>query len=109
MNKKKGIDAYWEEVFNKYNILQKIEKEGSCIITAEAIKEIHEPRLMAKQDHEKNRPQIFKENQLSILPVTRGSYIIGSMELYEPFSEHKESFYDNNAVKRFFMLRKGFI
>ena len=98
MNKKKGIDAYWEEVFNKYNILQKIEKEGSCIITAEAIKEIHEPRLMAKQDHEKNRPQIFKENQLSILPVTRGSYIIGSMELYEPFSEHKESFYDNNDV-----------
>lgn len=98
MNNKNGIDTFWEDVFDKYNTLQQIEEKGFCIITAEAIREIHEPRLMAKQDHKKSRPQIFKENQLSILPVTRGSYIIGAMDLYEDFSDNKESFYDNSDV-----------
>jgi len=41
-----------------------------------------EARLMAKFDHESNLPKIFTNNGLSILPITRGSYIISHFNAY---------------------------
>jgi hypothetical protein len=38
---------------------------------------------MAKFDHKKNLPKIFSDNGLSILPVTRGSYIISGFDAYK--------------------------
>lgn len=35
-----------------------------------------EPRLLAKQDTKNSRPEVFKRNKLSILPVENGKYII---------------------------------
>lgn len=78
-------DIAWEQLFNKYDILRTIEAEGQFIISARQIKEVREPRLMAKFDHTINLPQIFADNDLSILPITRGDYIISHFDAYHKF------------------------
>lgn len=77
----------WNKIFNKYNILKQIETEGHYIIQATEIKEFREPRLMTKFDHEFNLPSIFKDNELAILPITRGSYMIAPFLLFKKFEE----------------------
>lgn len=68
----------WKKLFKKYDILQHIEDDGYFNISAIQIKEFREPRLMTKFDHSVNLPMLFLENNLSILPITRGimSYLI---------------------------------
>lgn len=78
-------DTAWEFLFKKYNILAEIEKHGSFKISAEQIKEIREPRLMTKFDHRVNLPKLFSDNNLSILPISRGDYIISSFSAYKEF------------------------
>lgn len=96
MNNASKIDTNWTKIFNKYPILQTIKDEGKYIITAQQIKEFWEPRLMTKHDHSVNRPQIFIDNSLSILPITRGSYIIGAMDLYHDFAlSDREKVFDS--------------
>ena len=77
----------WKKIFDKYDILQKIKKNGSFNISAAQIKEFREPRLMVKFDHSVNLPQIFMENKLAILPVTRGDYVISRFDLYHKFED----------------------
>lgn len=72
----------WENIFEKFSILEHIKKDGFYEISAKDIKEFHEPRLMAKYDFSKTRPAIFKNNNLGILPITKGKYIIGKFDLY---------------------------
>lgn len=96
MNNASKIDTNWTKILNKYPILQTIKDEGKYIITAQQIKEFWEPRLMTKHDHSVNRPQIFIDNSLSILPITRGSYIIGAMDLYHDFAlSDREKVFDS--------------
>jgi hypothetical protein len=78
------IDKAWEQLFNQHNILSQINAEGSFRIASSQINKVHEARLMAKFDKSANLPQIFRENKLSILPVTRGEYIIGPFITHEP-------------------------
>ena len=78
-------DEAWESLFDKYDILEKIKKDGQFIISANAIKEFREPRLMTKFDHKINLPDIFEKNSLAILPITRGDYIISSFSAYKEF------------------------
>ena len=40
---------------------------------------------MTKFDHRVNLPEIFKENDLAILPVTRGDYMISTFDAYQDF------------------------
>lgn len=80
-------DAAWENLFDKYHILDEIAQNGKFVISASQIKEFREPRLMTKFDHKINLPGIFASNNLSILPITRGEYIISSFSAYEEFSE----------------------
>lgn len=40
---------------------------------------------MTKFDHRVNLPQVFSENGLAILPVTRGDYVISSFSAYKDF------------------------
>ena len=84
-------DAAWEALFEEYNILPRIEKSGKIIISASQMKEYREPRLMAKFDHRINLPQIFAENELAILPVSRGEYVISHFEAYQPFEVQDKS------------------
>lgn len=80
-------DTAWENLFDKYHILSEIGRNGQFIISANKIKEFREPRLMTKFDHKVNLPAIFAENNLSILPITRGDYIISSFSAYKEFDE----------------------
>ena len=77
----------WEKLFEKYNILQRIEQDGFFEITATQINEFREARLMTKFDHKVNLPEIFYKNNLSVLPISRGSYIISHFEAYKDFEE----------------------
>lgn len=87
-------DIAWENLFDKYRILTEIERNGQFIISANQIKEFREPRLMTKFDHKVNLPVIFAENNLAILPVTRGAYIIAPFSAYKEFEEP-----DNNTQR----------
>ena len=78
-------DTAWESIFDKYQILDEINKNGEFIISANQIKEFREPRLMTKFDHKVNLPTIFADNNLAILPITRGDYIISSFAAYKEF------------------------
>ena len=75
-------DKAWQELFDKCSILEGIDHSGRFEIEANTINTVREARLMAKFDHFINLPQIFKENQLTILPVSRSKYVIGKFESY---------------------------
>lgn len=78
-------DKAWEKLFEKHNILRCVEESDLYEITAKQINEFREARLMTKFDHRSNLPILFEENKLSILPITRGSYVIGNFEAYHDF------------------------
>ena len=84
-------DKAWEKLFTKYDILNEIDVTGKFVISATQIKEFREPRLMAKFDHTINLPKLFAENQLAILPITRGDYVISHFEAYHRFEESSTS------------------
>ena len=86
MAKKSKLDNNWEKLFEKYDILEEVNREGFFDITATQINEFREARLMTKFDHRTNLPKLFKDNKLSILPKTRGSYVIGKFDAYEYLS-----------------------
>jgi DNA-binding transcriptional ArsR family regulator len=88
MNETKNNVA-WEQIFKKYRILEKIKKDGVFEINSGQINEYREARLMTKFDHRKNLPKIFDENNLSILPITRGSYLIAQFEVYHSFEKRE--------------------
>lgn len=71
-------DIAWEQLFDKYDILSHIEREIAVEITASQINEFREARLMTKFDHKRNLPKLFSKNHLSILPISRGSYLISN-------------------------------
>ncbi len=72
----------WLQLFEEHDIVQKIEATGSFTITANQIKAFREPRLMTKFDHAYHLPPIFKDNNISILPLTRGTYGLGRFEIF---------------------------
>ena len=78
-------DSAWESLFDKYNILDAVRNQGEFVISASQIKEFREPRLMTKFDHKVNLPSIFARNNLAILPVTRGDYVISSFSANKDF------------------------
>ncbi|NLL58476.1 MAG: transcriptional regulator [Firmicutes bacterium] len=80
-------DIAWKQLFEKYKILERIKEHGAYEITSEQINEFREARLMTKFDHRNNLPKIFKKHKLSILPVSRGSYIISQFETYQDIEE----------------------
>lgn len=81
-------DVAWEKLFSTYAILDEIKKEGLHIISAAQINKVRESRLMTKFDQSINLPQIFSDNSLSILPISRSKYIIA------PISTHHGIKYD---------------
>lgn len=80
-------DRAWESLFDKYSILESINQNSYFKIKSSQINEFRESRLMAKFDHSMNLPHIFKENQLSILPISRSEYIIGHFKTHYDLSD----------------------
>lgn len=81
MDKSKNEEA-WELLFKKLNILEQVKKNNYFKISASQINNYREARLMTKFDHFSNLPEIFYTNNLTILPITRGDYLIGNFNLY---------------------------
>lgn len=78
-------DIAWEKLFENCDILNRINSDGQFIISASQMRTYREPRLMAKFDHSVNLPYIFSVNNLAILPISRGDYIIAKCEAYKQF------------------------
>lgn len=91
MEKATGISIHkaWDILFNKHNILEHVLTNGFYRITSKEINTVKEARLMAKFDQSAQLPEIFQKNNLSILPITRGEYLIG------PFQTHEKIIYPN--------------
>lgn len=79
-------DIAWDKIFSEYNILNQVENNGFFEIRSKQINEYRESRLMTKFDHLINRPEIFQNNELSILPNSRSSYVIGNFQTHEQIS-----------------------
>lgn len=80
-------DIAWEKIFDKYNILDAIQANKNFIISSKQIKEFREPRLMTKFDHKESLPEIFTKNNLSILPISRGDYIISNHQIFKKMDD----------------------
>jgi len=80
-------DIKWKEIFDKFHVLDRISEENHFEITSAQINEFgREARLMTKFDHKSQLPKLFADNHLSILPVSRGSYVIGTFEAFCDFN-----------------------
>ena len=85
----------WKLIFDKYDILNKVNNDGYFKITSKEINEYREARLMTKFDNSANLPELFKENNLAILPITSNSYMIAKFQTYEKFEES-----ENNEITK---------
>ena len=94
---RKTVAQLWEEIFEEYRVLDKIEQDGFFKITADQIRNYKEPRLMAKFDFSRQLPKVFKENDLGILPIKNGEYVIGNFNLFETI---KNTNYENVDIKK---------
>lgn len=81
----------WKKIFDDYNILEHDFSKNPFEITAAQIKTScqdfratvqKEVRILCKQDTRESRPEIFKENDLFLLPKKNGSYYIVKGEGY---------------------------
>lgn len=80
----------WQILLDKYDIENEIESNGIFKITASQIKEVREPRLMAKWDSSEQLPKSLKKNKINILPDSRSSYVLSDFILYETLPELTE-------------------
>jgi len=78
------IDKVWDVLFNHFDILNKVHRNGSFIITSEEINTIgnYQARLATKFDTQADLPRVFKDYDLSLLPLSRGSYKIGHFNVF---------------------------
>jgi hypothetical protein len=83
-------DAAWEKLFEKHQILARLENSDYFPISSKDVNEFREARLMTKFDHRSQLPKIFTDNKLSVLPVSRGDYIIGRFETFHDFAQVKD-------------------
>jgi hypothetical protein len=88
-NEKITIEKAWKILFEKHNIVSKVSINGFFKIKASEINIIKEARLMAKFDQSTQLPEIFQYNKLSILPISRGEYIIGNFKTHEKVEYQK--------------------
>lgn len=78
----------WDQLFVQYNIEDEINRNGQYIIKSKDINAFREARLMTKFDHRFQLPKALSDKHLSILPISRGSYVISDIETFESFTEN---------------------
>lgn len=86
-----GNSPSWRAIFDRYQIDQHDFNVEPYIISASQIKEAcqdftrtseKEVRILCKQDSRENRPQVFREQGLFLLPIKNGGYAIVKGEGY---------------------------
>ncbi|BAW16885.1 hypothetical protein SITYG_09020 [Streptococcus intermedius] len=78
-----NVSDAWQELIDKHDILAEISNNGFFKISASQIKEVKEPRLMAKWDSSEQLPESLKKNKINILPDSRSSYVLSDFLLYQ--------------------------
>lgn len=95
---KRNADDVWKAIFDHHHVVNYLNNHDLYTISANEIKNIYkatgqnqlkdpEPRLVTKFDHKKDLPEIFKHYDLSILPISRGNYVIGKFNAYSEFGD----------------------
>jgi len=80
----------WEHILNMF----KLSTDETLIITADEIKSAKsswkgdkkcqfEPRLLAYQSSDEERPNVFKTNELYMLPIKNGTYLLQKTPIYK--------------------------
>jgi hypothetical protein len=87
-------ETSWIKLFEDHRIFESIQKAGFFTIDSKKINIEREARLMAKIDHSFQLPKIFAENNLSILPISRGDYIISNIKTFSDFIPCEEPIVD---------------
>ena len=78
-------DDEWEVVFESLQLRNKLSSREWVTLRASEIKSLgYEPRLLAKIDHSKDLPRVFKELKLGILPLSIDSYAVGFFNTFFP-------------------------
>lgn len=86
----------WLSIFDKYKILQHDFTKEPFVLTAGQIKEAtahfketneKEVRILCKQDSREQRPEVFVDNGLFILPIKNGIYALVKGEGYVDIPE----------------------
>jgi hypothetical protein len=89
----------WAKIFADYNIANHNFKKSPFVLSAADIKKScqkfkvtseKEVRILCKQDTRESRPEVFKENDLFLLPVKNGNYNIVQGEGYIDIPEITE-------------------
>ena len=77
-------EAAWRDIFERHDIVRKVNDYGYFDITASQINDIGGPdaRVMAKIDSRENLPRIMSINSLAMLAIRNGVYRIGR---FNPF------------------------
>ncbi|MEG1611106.1 MAG: transcriptional regulator [Alistipes sp.] len=88
MSSQSKNDIAWSSLFGKYDILKQISSKGIFTIASEQINEFREARLMTKFDHSFQLPKLFVQENLSILPISRGEYIIAPIDTFCRFEDN---------------------
>ena len=78
-----NVSDAWQVLIDKYNILTEIYNNGFYKISSSQIKEVKEPRLMAKWDSSEQLPTSLKNNKINILHDSRSSYVLSDFLLYQ--------------------------
>lgn len=84
----------WIKLFEEFRIIESIEKRGFFVIDSKQINLERQARLMAKIDHSFQLPQVFADKKLSILPISRGKYIISDINIFSEFTHCEDSIID---------------
>ncbi|MDR2772831.1 MAG: hypothetical protein LBB93_05125 [Elusimicrobiota bacterium] len=91
-------DNSWKTIFDKYHIQAHDFDNAPFAISAEMIKQAtkhftktheREVRILCKQDSREQRPKIFVDHNLFLLPIRNGEYIIVKGEGYVDIPEIK--------------------
>lgn len=78
-----NVSDAWQVLIDKYDISTEISNNGFFKISASQIKEVKEPRMMAKWDSSEQLPNSLKKNKINLLPDSRSSYILSDFLLYQ--------------------------
>lgn len=93
-------DTSWKAIFDKHKIHQHNFDNAPFLISAKMINEAtshftkvneKEVRILCKQDSREDRPQMFKDNELFLLPTKNGHYAIIKGEGYIDIPEIKST------------------
>ena len=86
----------WQAIFDKYEIHKHNFSKEPYVLTAEQIKKAtahfsttneREVRVLCKQDSREDRPEVFVKNNLFLLPIKNGMYVILEGEGYVDIPE----------------------